>query len=611
MSNTSKDSKIECVEEDTSTLNQISETETKDWTSCTNTCRTLADALREPSFRSPLGEAGVIETLSRLLQESSGEQVDFRIQALRVLGNLCFDHVDNRKRVKDAGIIRILASYFDNRDSDSLIRTVCGFCLNSSMDYAPILIEMAEVGIAKKLVELIEPEKEDDGSITLALKTLDNLVGEDDARKLIATPSTVKTYMSMFEYYFKSGEYIEELDNMEDLVDTLLQLIMDDDNLQNVIIDIDGLFVLLDFLEYSKIEDEEDKNKLEDIQKTVSKIAIYASSTDSKMNELYDNQLILSRLLEMAKNKESEVVHQCAVYILGNLARSDDHCVQLTNKYNLSELLLNLYQTTENAIFQYAILGCLKHLCLPAANKETIGNSRCLVIISPMLDNSKDMLKRNQFLTIGIIKLLCIGNYKNARQIIEENDTLSLVISFIKRVDDVAAKSEATRILTNLVKTVWIEKDNTDLKAKLLDANIIEPIIELIRTSTFPILKNDGIMALTLVFSDLIPEPILEKVVADPPAPKITQDEKGLDQQQNVDNEERSFLQVLTDDIGLENNEIPTQIKSNACVLLCKIAEATNASVAQDYSTVIAPLKSLALERLKQLSSNSSDNPNQ
>lgn len=174
-----------------------------------------------------------------------------------------------------------------------------------------------------------------------------------------------------------------------------------------------ALDFLLDFLENTDIEiqEKDEKEKLEEIRKTMSKITIYATSTDSKMDELYNNRQILSRFLDMAKNK-SEVVHQCAVYILGNLARSDQHCVELVEKYNLSELLLDLYQTTENATFQYAILGCLKHLCLPVSNKDIIGNDGCLKIVSPALNESKDMLKRNQFLTIGIIKLLCAGNCK-------------------------------------------------------------------------------------------------------------------------------------------------------------------------------------------------------
>jgi hypothetical protein len=95
------------------------------------------------------------------------------------------------------------------------------------------------------------------------------------------------------------------------------------DNLQNEIIDLGKLTMLLDFLENTDIlsSGKEEKERLESIRKTVSKIAIYATSTDSKMDELYNDQQVLSRFLKMASS-ENEVVHQFAVYALGNLARS-------------------------------------------------------------------------------------------------------------------------------------------------------------------------------------------------------------------------------------------------------------------------------------------------
>lgn len=48
--------------------------------------------IRVASLRSPLGDSGIIESLAGLLNEASGKQLYFQIQALRVLGNLCFDN---------------------------------------------------------------------------------------------------------------------------------------------------------------------------------------------------------------------------------------------------------------------------------------------------------------------------------------------------------------------------------------------------------------------------------------------------------------------------------------------------------------------------------------
>lgn len=42
--------------------------------------------------RTPLGEANIIRDLATLLQRVPYQQTNFQIQALRVLGNLCFDN---------------------------------------------------------------------------------------------------------------------------------------------------------------------------------------------------------------------------------------------------------------------------------------------------------------------------------------------------------------------------------------------------------------------------------------------------------------------------------------------------------------------------------------
>lgn len=198
----------------------------------------------------------------------------------------------------------------------------------------------------------------------------------------------------------------------------------------------------------------------------------------------------------------------------------------------------------------------------------------------------------------------------NARRIIQENNTLSLVTGFLKRVDDVAAKSEATRVLTNLVKTVWVQNNNNDLRMQVMEAYIIEPIIELVRTSKFAVLKNDGIMALTLIFSESSDSAAIKKalsiVTADPPQPTIVAaaaaQEQEQEEEEQKEHESRSFLQVVMDDICVESNEIPVQIKCNACVLLCKVVE--SAKKEGDWQVVEA-IQSIASARLESIQDNS------
>lgn len=195
----------------------------------------------------------------------------------------------------------------------------------------------------------------------------------------------------------------------------------------------------------------------------------------------------------------------------------------------------------------------------------------------------------------------------NAKRIIQENNTLSLVTGFLKRVDDIAAKSEATRVLTNLVKTVWVQNNNNELRMQVMEAHIMEPIIELVRTSKFAVLKNDGIMALTLLFSESSDNATTKKalsiITADPPQPIMaTQEEEEEEGVEQKEHESRSFLQVLVDDICVENNEIPIQIKCNACVLLCKVVESAKK---EDDLQVVESIKSIASDRLESIQDNS------
>jgi hypothetical protein len=135
-------------------------------------------------------------------------------------------------------------------------------------------------------------------------------------------------------------------------------------------------------------------------------------------------------------------------------------------------------------------------------NKQSIGAAGSIQAVAPFLDASKDMLKPVQFAVIGILKLLAVGDGKtremevytadafisnidsvfflyffffcfskqkkvfNATQIVTTEQSLDdgasdnispldRVVEFIQRVDDMAAKSEATRVLVNLIKTAW------------------------------------------------------------------------------------------------------------------------------------------------------------
>ncbi|KAI9492634.1 armadillo-type protein [Zychaea mexicana] len=574
------------------------------WNQVTRLAQVLAGTLTSETVRANLGENMIIEHVIRLLKLSTESQLDFRVQALRVLGNACIDYDDNRKRVLEAGAVQLVIPFLQESQNPDLTKVACGFCLNSSMDYDPIQKAISETEGVSYMAHLLQPARMDHGEevmVTIAAKALDNLMGDGkDAGRKAFPLDCVPRLLEMVKYEWQVDRF-ENLDLLESLVDVLLQLIAEDEPVQNAVIDSGYLSVLLDFMEKAELKDEdadeEDTKHFEQIQTSVSKVVVCATYSDSKLEELYADKELLSRFMSWATSK-SEILAQCGIYVIGNLARTDEHCIDLVRTHHLEKTLLSAFELTDKAIFRYAVLGCLKHLCLPKENKTVIGEADAIAIVSPTLESTNDMLKRNQFLTIGIIKLLCANEYGNATKVISgklvnskmDKSPLDLVMDCLGRFDDPAAKSEATRILTNLIKSVWFHQDaqaSSTYRQKLTKSSIIQAISEMTRTSKFPILRNDGLVALSLIFADsrsdtgkeMLPE-ALSIVTGEPPKlPLPEQDEEQEEdpsEQQQQPQETRSFLEVLTELVGPEG-KMPMEIRCNGCVLIEKIASAAEA----------------------------------
>ncbi|BGP56128.1 hypothetical protein JCM8202_005895 [Rhodotorula sphaerocarpa] len=153
--------------------------------------RALADGLQSNEVRSLLGRNGVVEACGRLLQllahdrkSSEGEQIGVRkhllarIELTRIVGNLCFEHDENRQRVLDAGIPLAIAQNVLNTlgcgssypegseggpaqgrldlDEVRFVRAGAGAFLNSSLQFDPMRRELARREVVTALLALLD-----------------------------------------------------------------------------------------------------------------------------------------------------------------------------------------------------------------------------------------------------------------------------------------------------------------------------------------------------------------------------------------------------------------------------------------------------------------------
>ncbi|KAG8680930.1 hypothetical protein FRC09_017868 [Ceratobasidium sp. 395] len=164
------------------------------------------------------------------------------------------------------------------------------------------------------------------------------------------------------------------------------------------------------------------------------------------------------------------------------------------------------------------------------------------------------------------------------------------VINLSQRSDTVALKSEAARVLANAVKSLWSPAGPQESVAvtqahrrravlRLSNSQSARALAELVgRSRRYPVLLNEGIVALTLLGSQRAGAPhVLEAFVRalDIPAALVTGTKPSGDE--NTPIEHPTLLDMLQ--IILKNVEktFPPQLRANVCTLLGSV-QATDSS---------------------------------
>ncbi|KAI8577275.1 hypothetical protein K450DRAFT_282785 [Umbelopsis ramanniana AG] len=565
------------------------------WTNASKLAELCANAARDQRTRGPLGKAGVIQTIAAIMELANAEGKEYVIQALRSFANLCFDEDDNRKLVAESGLIPTIVNGLSS-NNPSLVRTTCGALMNLCIDSEDVIQEqVCDCNGVQALMKLLEPAQMDHGEeamVNTAAKLLTILQENEKAVLQIAAEEGVSKLIDLVRYSW-TVDKLEDLDLLEYLSEILQHVLSENEYAQASAGKSLSFITLLDFIEQAEIADdadEEEQKQFDQICKCFVKAIVDVSLADDNLNHLYENESVLNRYLKWIEDANDESVtsdmQTCAALSLGNLARTDEHCVDLVQKYHVEIPLLRLLKKTTDLRVQHAVVSILKNLSLPKQNKQNIGSAGAIQAVAPYLDASKDMLKPVQFAVIGILKLLAVGDDFNATQIVtaepsvdeaEESDTISpldRVVEFIQRVDDVAAKSEATRVLVNLIKTAWSQENVSSvvLRERLCSIQIVKALAALVRSSKFSILQNEAIIALTLLFTQENNDAFIRDGLAVFVAPEESlshvTDESTETQSEELEKATLNLLQVLLRIIIENDAQMPEQVRCNACVLL-------------------------------------------
>lgn len=210
----------------------------------------------------------------------------------------------------------------------------------------------------------------------------------------------------------------------------------------------------------------------------------------------------------------------------------------LSPPHSIVSLLSPLVAPSFDMRVRHGVVGLLKHLAQSSAqspeNRKIIEDEGVIpaIVASGIWDDTKDALAEVvQINAFGIVKYLCNGSGKYSQCGVGTKLTMYYLVSatyavvlpvtpaslsgitkilaLVRRSDTIAIKSEGTRVIVNVIKTLWSAENPSnpavdDRRQQAMEALLIpdcaEALARLIgRSMKYPLLVNEAVVALSLM----------------------------------------------------------------------------------------------------------------
>ncbi|GAA5872973.1 hypothetical protein JCM8547_003277 [Rhodosporidiobolus lusitaniae] len=262
--------------------------------------------------------------------------------------------------------------------------------------------------------------------------------------------------------------------------------------------------------------------------------------------------------LEEAQGEGREDILICAAHLLAGMGRKDEHTESLVHEYGLAGPLARIVQERvdqslaapgeqgrpgETTQILFGVVSLLRHLAIPVKNRQVVGETGVINSVAQLLRKELDIVGPLQLSSIGLLKHLTASNIPNSLQVVgippapvnaeapssnPVSSPLDHILVLVSRTDDTRLRSEATRIVVNLVRSLFSTKaaipqyaslsspapsfssssehiDDEELLRSQGRGGLVRPeatvaLSELVRLSEkYPMLINEGIVALALL----------------------------------------------------------------------------------------------------------------
>ncbi|KAH6692295.1 GTP binding protein [Plectosphaerella plurivora] len=442
----------------------------------------LGDASRTPTWRLPLGDAGILDFALGILAMDNVSQ-PLRMHSLRLIGNCCADTDENRDRVLASNGLTTLRNQLSD---DGVLPFTISVLYNVLVDHEPAQLAASNLGLTAQLVTLISGPRVAHcqnvlGMVGMILEILvAHQIEADNAHpntpglllNLTLNPAIIDNPSDSLSLTSVALAYLAFQNLQAEFVNT-----------GNMPVLLASFYNLTSNIETLAFGDEDLTAQVTQVRSTtvqlLSDICYLPAFT-------YKHPLgspVLTTLQSWLSPPANAHLQAAACLCLGNVARSDDASAALVSTYKIHTPVLDIVssqlsqqadavpQPPREALLLHSALSLLKNLAIPPTNKPTLSallKPEMLPRIWAMDANASIQTPHLHFVAISLARLILTSTPSNVRILcsplspdplspLHETTHLHRVLDLFIRADSESAahtKTEAARAALAVVRVL-------------------------------------------------------------------------------------------------------------------------------------------------------------
>ncbi|KAG0649906.1 hypothetical protein D0Z07_3693 [Hyphodiscus hymeniophilus] len=435
----------------------------------------LADGSRDPKWRIPMGNSGVLNFFLEILSGHTLRHT-LKIHVLRLIGNSCADTEPAQMQASNSFL------------SKELIELISSPRFNDSRAFLGYICKILDLLIAQPTEAEYAPEN----TAIVLLRISADREHPTDMDDFIALVNTAVEYLQHVKFQqalFAQGALVSTLSV---LVDSYTRF----DSHPSI----GSPSTLLS-------PDQDDAKLLSEMRSKLNQVLSDVSALP-EFKEAVPVVSPFSAALRRWLSSPQLQLQVCACIMLGNLARSDEACEEFVHTSQVHKPLITVLSNATDSQVLHAALGFLKNLALPLKNKEALAEAGIFEVLPRLW--LLDTLQEIQFSSISLARQLIVGTFKNVRQIVKRlsddedspahmRSNLSLLIALFDRTDVEPIKMEISRLITAVCRVFntyegYAPEEMERIRKKFftMHPDVGKPLGFMVSQTKWPVVRSEG-----------------------------------------------------------------------------------------------------------------------